>query len=90
MPTERNHLIRERAYGLWEADGRPEGEDMDHWLRAERDLEIGEVKPSRQAKGAVKSTSTRATKTGSSKKKAAAPNTSSKRAATKKTPTAKS
>lgn len=27
--------IRERAYQLWEAAGRPEGCDLDHWLQAE-------------------------------------------------------
>ncbi len=90
MPTERNHQIRERAYGLWEADGRPEGKEMDYWLRAERDLSIGEAKPSRKAKGTVKSTSARTAKAGSSAKKAATRKTSSKRAATKKAPAAKS
>ena len=89
MPTERNHQIRERAYGLWEADGRPEGKDIDYWLRAERDLNIGETRPSRKAKGTVKSTSAKAAKAGLSTKKAASRKTSSKRAATKKAPAAK-
>ena len=26
-----------RAYAIWEAEGRPEGRDLDHWLRAERE-----------------------------------------------------
>jgi len=26
--------IRERAYAIWEAEGRPEGHDWDHWYRA--------------------------------------------------------
>ena len=26
--------IRERAYHLWEADGRPEGQDVEYWERA--------------------------------------------------------
>ncbi|MEK0082380.1 DUF2934 domain-containing protein [Benzoatithermus flavus] len=30
--------IRQRAYELWEQDGRPEGHDLDYWLKAERDL----------------------------------------------------
>jgi hypothetical protein len=30
--------IRERAYQLWEQEGRPEGRHMDHWLQAEREL----------------------------------------------------
>ncbi len=27
-----------RAYQLWENDGRPEGQELDHWLRAEQEL----------------------------------------------------
>ena len=30
--------IRDRAYALWEADGRPDGRDAEHWARAEREL----------------------------------------------------
>jgi len=30
--------IRERAYAIWEAEGRPCGKDAHHWLRAEREL----------------------------------------------------
>jgi hypothetical protein len=30
--------IRERAYQLWEEEGRPEGRDVDHWLNAEHEL----------------------------------------------------
>jgi hypothetical protein len=39
--------IRERAYELWQADGCPEGRELDYWLRAEADLngEAGVVAP---------------------------------------------
>ncbi len=30
----RQQRIRERAYHLWEADGRPEGRDLEYWERA--------------------------------------------------------
>jgi hypothetical protein len=30
----RQQRIRERAYALWEADGRPEGRDLEYWERA--------------------------------------------------------
>jgi hypothetical protein len=30
--------IAERAYRFWEIEGRPEGQEVDHWLRAEREL----------------------------------------------------
>jgi hypothetical protein len=31
--------IRERAYELWELDGRPEGAEYSHWLQAREQLE---------------------------------------------------
>jgi hypothetical protein len=30
--------IQERAYHIWENEGRPHGRDFDHWLRAEQEL----------------------------------------------------
>jgi hypothetical protein len=35
---DREPLIRERAYLLWEAAGRPSGKDLDYWLQAEASL----------------------------------------------------
>lgn len=29
-------LIREKAYELWEKDGRKQSRDQDYWLRAEK------------------------------------------------------
>jgi hypothetical protein len=48
--------IRQRAYELWERDGRPEGRDTEYWLRAEAALvqEAGaglESPPGRPAAG---------------------------------------
>lgn len=41
MPTnplrddpKREHRVRERAYHLWEADGKPHGRDLEYWERA--------------------------------------------------------
>ena len=31
---EREQRVRERAYQLWEADGRPHGHDVEYWERA--------------------------------------------------------
>jgi hypothetical protein len=31
-------LIRERAYGIWIAEGRPHGRDLAHWQRARHEL----------------------------------------------------
>ena len=30
--------IQTRAYQIWEQEGRPDGRDIDHWLRAESEL----------------------------------------------------
>ena len=30
--------IAARAYQIWEASGRPNGRDREHWLRAEQEL----------------------------------------------------
>ena len=30
--------IRERAYAIWDANGRPDGRADEHWLMAEREL----------------------------------------------------
>jgi hypothetical protein len=31
-------IIRERAFAIWEAEGRPEGRNVAHWLRAEAEI----------------------------------------------------
>jgi hypothetical protein len=33
--AERDNRVRERAYHLWETDGRPHGRAQDYWERAE-------------------------------------------------------
>jgi hypothetical protein len=38
MDESLQRSIRERAFALWEADGRPEGREVEYWLRAEREL----------------------------------------------------
>lgn len=30
--------IRETAYYIWEKEGRPSGRELDHWLKAEREV----------------------------------------------------
>lgn len=34
---ERQEWINKRAYGLWEAEGRPHGKDHEHWEQAARE-----------------------------------------------------
>lgn len=31
--------IRQRAYEIWDAEGRPEGQEAEHWLRARDEIE---------------------------------------------------
>lgn len=40
------HDIRIRSYLLWEADGRPQGRDMEFWFRAQAQLETESRAPS--------------------------------------------
>jgi hypothetical protein len=35
MSANRDSVIRDHAYRLWENEGRPEGRDLDFWLIAE-------------------------------------------------------
>lgn len=30
--------VQERAYHIWENEGRPHGRDFEHWLQAEQEL----------------------------------------------------
>jgi hypothetical protein len=41
--TDREQKIRQRAYGIWEAEGHPHGRDQDHWHRAAQ--EVGKEVP---------------------------------------------
>ena len=36
--------IRERAHRIWEAEGRPEGKEKEHWERARKELSDAEPK----------------------------------------------
>jgi hypothetical protein len=38
MTAEEEQRIRERAYAIWEQEGRPHGRDLDHRLRAEAEI----------------------------------------------------
>jgi biotin carboxyl carrier protein len=39
MQDQRDEKIRLRAYQIWEQEGRPEGKDIDHWHRADSEIE---------------------------------------------------
>jgi hypothetical protein len=40
MSEQREQAIRERAYVLWEQDGRPEGQSLAHWSQAEAEITV--------------------------------------------------
>lgn len=53
-----DEAIRDRAYQIWEREGRPYGRDRDHWLQAAWELSGEEAKAaalSKKAKPAAKS-----------------------------------
>jgi len=35
--NDRDQIIRDRAYAIWEEEGRPDGRHEEHWLRAEQE-----------------------------------------------------
>jgi Protein of unknown function (DUF2934) len=38
-PEPDEHRIRTRAHAIWIEDGKPDGRDVDHWLRARWEIE---------------------------------------------------
>ena len=76
MSSGREDLIRIRAYEIWEEEGRPEGREREHWIRAAAELEESVVlddmtdKPDEAAPKAKKPRAT-ATRTKAAPKKAA-------------------
>ncbi|MDQ0322259.1 hypothetical protein QO002_004465 [Pararhizobium capsulatum DSM 1112] len=38
MENDWNKWLHERAYALWEDDGRPDGKNTEHWSRAEQEI----------------------------------------------------
>lgn len=39
----REKLVRDTAYEIWEAEGRPEGRDSEHWRLAEERVSQGDA-----------------------------------------------
>ncbi len=38
LQGQKSRMVQERAYEIWEREGRPNGREMDHWLRAEGEI----------------------------------------------------
>lgn len=54
---EREQRRRERAYAIWEDEGRPEGADLDHWQRAEEQHQTTEAEVAAEIAGENPTTS---------------------------------
>jgi hypothetical protein len=48
---DKDQKRRERAYKIWEDEGRPEGADLDHWQRAEDQHEATEAEVAAEVTG---------------------------------------
>lgn len=49
--------VKNRAYAMWEADGRPEGQDQQYWFKAVAELAgaaAATIKPARKRSPRVK------------------------------------
>lgn len=56
MESNREQRIRQRAYEIWEREGRPHGRDAEHWQQAAAEIDAetvpaGAEAPSRQQTG---------------------------------------
>jgi hypothetical protein len=43
MSDAKEHAIRERAYAIWEQEGRPANRSVPHWLQAEAEIGTEEI-----------------------------------------------
>lgn len=71
---ERERAISERAYAIWHEEGRPEGKNLEHWLRAEREHagHGGAASPPGQAPGRPRTAAPRRAKAGAGVQRAPA------------------
>jgi hypothetical protein len=40
MPAANDEIIRQRAYEIWEHEGRQDGNDQEYWYRAENEVGV--------------------------------------------------
>lgn len=41
MSDDREYTVRQRAYELWEKDGKPPNKHLEYWLLAEAEMNTG-------------------------------------------------
>jgi hypothetical protein len=54
MSESREQAVRERAYALWEQDGRPDGRGVAHWSQAEMEIAVEQALAAQDKVKAVK------------------------------------
>jgi len=50
MDSDRDELIRRRAYAIWEKEGRPQGRHEEHWRQAHEEMHGLEDAPAQSSK----------------------------------------
>jgi hypothetical protein len=43
MSEAREQAVRERAYVIWEREGRPAVKELAHWLQAKAEITVGKI-----------------------------------------------
>jgi len=75
--------IRERAYHIWEREGRPHGRALNHWLEAQTVVGIDLLQSTSSAPAASRSSTTKRAASKGSTSKATAAKTKAKEAGAK-------
>lgn len=76
--SEKQDLIRKKAYAIWETEGRPHGQDERHWQQAEAEIETSSP--------AARPATRKAAATKAAAPKPASPKTAAPKPATGKAP----
>ena len=69
MGPDKQRLVEQRAYALWQAEGQPHGKHEEHWHRAARQIETEEDVHIAETPGKAKTSVRAAAKPGRKKSK---------------------
>ena len=70
MSDDKQDRIRQRAHAIWEGQGRPEGQDREHWAQATREIEAEDKATKKPAARSAPKAKTSAAKVPTAKKPA--------------------
>ena len=82
-PDQRERILK-KAYEIWEAEGRPSGRDMEHWVQAEVALAAKKANPKSKTKPKAKAKAKPAAKAKAKPKAKAKAKTTTRKAPSKK------